>query len=795
MKKIYILLSFCLIQFITQAQAPQGIPYQSVIRNGSGALMINQAIHIRFSIHDSTMLGTIVYQESHTSTTTNLGMVTLSIGQGTPVIGTFSSINWGNGAKFMQVELDASGGNNYIDLGTQQMMSVPYALYAKTAGSISLPPGASQGQVLTYCDGNYIWTNGGICPASVATIDCAGATNTGVLTANYPANGVSSSISYTGGNGSGYSEQIVASTGVNGLSATLAAGTLNNGSGILIYSITGTPYSNGIASFFLNIGGQNCSLNLTVNSSPYPIGSIFCNGTPTLVVDVTNPITGKTWMDRNLGAAQVATSSTDVNAFGDLYQWGRGSDGHQCRNSSTTTILSTTDQPGHGNFIETSQGFPYDWHTPQNTNLWQGANGVNNPCPSGYRLPSDAEFDAERLSWVSTNIVGAFTAPIKLLQAGSRNPNSSSVDNGGSGYYWCSTISGVSSRRLSVDNSNAYMSHDGRAYGYSVRCIKDATAPVGTINTLDCNGATNSGTLTSGILATGVNSSISYSGGNGGIYPAQTIASTGVTGLTATIAAGIFANGNGTLTYTISGTPNGSGNASFVLNIGGQSCTLNLNVQSLASLYPAGSVFCNGTPTLVVDITNPITGKTWMDRNLGATQVASSSTDANAYGDLYQWGRGSDGHQCRNSSTTTTLSGSDQPGHGSFILGINSPYDWRSAQNNNLWQGVNGINNPCPSGYRLPTDIEMDAERLSWSSNDGFGAFSSQLKLPISGLRNTINGLVVNMVGSIGYPGGFYWSGTVSNTYSHCLIFGLNSSAGIGSESRAVGYSVRCIKD
>ena len=112
----------------SNAQAPQGIPYQSVIRNGSGALMINQAIHIRFSIHDSTMLGTVVYQEIHTVTTSNLGMVTVAIGQGTPSIATFSSINWGSGAKFMQVELDASGGNNYIDLGTQQMMSVPRSI-------------------------------------------------------------------------------------------------------------------------------------------------------------------------------------------------------------------------------------------------------------------------------------------------------------------------------------------------------------------------------------------------------------------------------------------------------------------------------------------------------------------------------------------------------------------------------------------------------------------------------------------------------------------------------------------
>ena len=92
-----------------------------------------------------------------------------------------------------------------------------------------------------------------------------------------------------------------------------------------------------------------------------------------------------------------------------------------------------------------------------------------------------------------------------------------------------------------------------------------------------------------------------------------------------------------------------------------------------------------------------------MDRNLGANQVATSSTDANAYGDLYQWGRGNDGHQCRNSSTTSTLSSSDTPPNSNFILSPNAPYDWRTTQNNNLWQGVNGTNNPCPTGFRIPT--------------------------------------------------------------------------------------------
>jgi uncharacterized protein (TIGR02145 family) len=153
MKKIYILLSLCLIHFITQAQAPQGIPYQSVIRNGSGALMINQAIHIRFSIHDSTMLGTIVYQETHNATTSSQGIVSLTIGQGTTLAGTFAGINWGQNTKFLQVEMDATGGSSYVDLGTQQMMSVPYALYAGNG----LPNGNNIGDVLSW--NGYQWVS------------------------------------------------------------------------------------------------------------------------------------------------------------------------------------------------------------------------------------------------------------------------------------------------------------------------------------------------------------------------------------------------------------------------------------------------------------------------------------------------------------------------------------------------------------------------------------------------------------------------------------------------------------
>jgi uncharacterized protein (TIGR02145 family) len=288
-----------------------------------------------------------------------------------------------------------------------------------------------------------------------------------------------------------------------------------------------------------------------------------------------------------------------------------------------------------------------------------------------------------------------------------------------------------------------------------------------------------------------VSSSVQYTGGNGGTHNGQSITSSGVIGLTATLTAGTFATGAGTLNYTINGTPATSGIASFALNIGGQTCTLTRAVSpDLVSQYPAGSVFCASGPTAIVDVINPITGETWMDRNLGASQVATSSTDANAYGDLYQWGRRADGHQCRTSATTTTLSSVDQPAHGNFILVSTSPYDWLSPQNNNLWQGVNGTNNPCPIGFRIPSEAEIDGERISWLQQNSNGAFNSALILPVGGARYNNNSF--QSVGSAAW----YWTNNFSGTInSGRNLYFSGTTANIGGSMRALGLSVRCIKD
>lgn len=189
--------------------------------------------------------------------------------------------------------------------------------------------------------------------------------------------------------------------------------------------------------------------------------------------DCVTSLSGKIWMDRNLGASMVAMSLTDSEAYGDLYQWGRLTDGHEQRTSPTTDVLSSTDVPGHGSFI-TNSATPFDWRSPQNDNLWQGVSGTNNPCPTGFRIPTSAEWETERLSWSSNNAAGAFASPLKLVLSGYRKQSDGSLSSEGtSGYYWSSTVDEIYSDILDVSTGNTDIYREQRSYSFSVRCIKD----------------------------------------------------------------------------------------------------------------------------------------------------------------------------------------------------------------------------------------------------------------------------------------------------------------------------------
>ncbi len=121
------------------AQAPQAFNYQGVARSVAGSPLASTAIGLRLTIHDGSAGGTVVYRETQTPTTNSFGLYNVAVGNGTAIVGTFSTINWGSGNKYMEVEIDPAGGSSYTSVGSSQLLSVPYAMYAanSTGGTVT----------------------------------------------------------------------------------------------------------------------------------------------------------------------------------------------------------------------------------------------------------------------------------------------------------------------------------------------------------------------------------------------------------------------------------------------------------------------------------------------------------------------------------------------------------------------------------------------------------------------------------------------------------------------------------
>lgn len=135
MKKVVLFLSLCITALGLYAQAPQAFQYQAVVRDGNGDIVPDQLVSFQISIISDSAVGTVEYVETHAVTTNSFGLVSMPVGMGTVVSGDIAVIDWGSASHFMKVEVDITGGSVYTDMGTVQLLSVPYALHAGSAAN------------------------------------------------------------------------------------------------------------------------------------------------------------------------------------------------------------------------------------------------------------------------------------------------------------------------------------------------------------------------------------------------------------------------------------------------------------------------------------------------------------------------------------------------------------------------------------------------------------------------------------------------------------------------------------
>ncbi len=286
MRKV-LFFALLLLSAVSFSQAPQYLNYQAIARNGAGTI-VTTPIGIKFEILQGSSLGTVVYEETHNITPSSAGVFTAAIGNGAIVTGSFPTINWANSPYFIRVSIDPAGGTSYSTVGTSQLLSVPYALYAETTGN-------SQ----TFTAGNGITINSGTITNSAPnqTVNISGAGVTG----SYPNYTVSSSATTTAGNGISIISGTITNTAPDQtVTISGATGTYPN------FTVTSTPPTT-ITPGNSNISVTGADPNFTISSVP----TLSLSGAQ-LSISNGNTVTLPTGTTYTNGAGIALTSGTII---------------------------------------------------------------------------------------------------------------------------------------------------------------------------------------------------------------------------------------------------------------------------------------------------------------------------------------------------------------------------------------------------------------------------------------------------------------------------------------------------
>jgi len=428
MKNFYLSLTllFISILFISElkAQIPQSFKYQAVARDVNGNVLMNQDVSFKISIKQSSISGEIVYAEIHNVITNQLGLVNLEIGNGTVVLGEFEDINWGDAMFFIQVEMDIEGGTNYQLMGTSQLLSVPYALYAEEAGNTSS---------LWDSTGDNIYYNDGKVGIGTDTPD------------------ISSSLEISSTN-TGFLPPRLTTEQRNAIE--------NPAIGLMIFNLSTYCHN-----FYNGVEWKE----LCGDNSQWECGDIFIDSRDGQNYN-TIKIGYQCWMAENLNIGTriegiIDQTNNDIiekycydndenncNQFGGLYQW------NEIMQYST---------------VQGIQGIcPEGWHLPTDSEWFIMENFVDPTI-------TDPNYQGWRGVDCGEKLLVGGSSRFEGLLAGLRKWDTAEfLRIGESTYFWGSTINPYNQvntwfRKLNSHNPQSYRNGCMKSFGLSVRCIKD----------------------------------------------------------------------------------------------------------------------------------------------------------------------------------------------------------------------------------------------------------------------------------------------------------------------------------
>ena len=312
---------------------------------------------------------------------------------------------------------------------------------------------------------------------SISGFVCSGVKIVGTLTKDKAASNLTATLIYTGGNGKTYLTKSHTSTGVIGLSATLLAGTLANGDGTLVYTISGTPTSTGTASFAITFGGKTCTINIAVDE-------VTQNPTSGYGPNITD-VEGNSYKTVYIGTQQWLAENLKVSKYNDGTTIPNISDNSQWQNNTTGAWAYYNNDAANN----AKYGKLYNWYTVSPT-----TNGNKNICPTGWHVPTDADWmvltdylgsedvaggkmkEAGTTSWNSPNTNATNTSLFTGLPGGSREGSGGYGDFGVFGGWWNSTENGANLARFRYLDGlvgNVYRGNSNKKAGLSVRCLRD----------------------------------------------------------------------------------------------------------------------------------------------------------------------------------------------------------------------------------------------------------------------------------------------------------------------------------